>query len=109
MLSITTSIDPLGKSDCMRVLTELSSLILVIAFSRIERGFFTGEPLVVVRTSDSIGGRFEGRGDNTSSLVIIGAADRRGCPCCAKESEAKINKIMTSVAEMSDVRLMVFS
>src|SRR5262252_4846617 len=105
MLSTMTSIDPLGISDCMRVLTELSSLILVIAFSRIARGFFTGVPLVVLRKSDSIGGRFIERGEKKSSSVIIGATGGRGCPCCAKASETKVN-VEISVAPRSDIRLM---
>src|SRR5215470_9992703 len=108
MLSIITSIDPLGISDCMRVLTELSSLILVIAFSRIARGFFTGEPLVVLRKSGSIGGRFDERGEKKSSSVILGEAGGRGCPCCAKASGTKV-KVEISVAAMSDIRLMTFS
>src|SRR5262245_44930967 len=106
MDSITASTGPLGKSDWIRVLTEFSSLILLIAFSRIARGFFTGKPLVVVRTSDSIGCGLAERGDNTSSLVIIGAG-RRGCPCCAKASETEII-VEISAAVMSDIRLMAF-
>jgi len=108
MLSITTSIVPLGETACMRVLTELSSLILLSAFSRSERGFLTGEPLVVVSASGSINSGFAERGDNRSSLVIIGAAGRRGCPCCPKASVTKI-KVEISVAVMSVIRLMEFS
>jgi hypothetical protein len=107
MLSNRTSTWPEGKSDCTRVRTELSSLILLMAPSRIVRAFRNGVPFAAARVSDSMANGLTERGDSTSSLVIIGTAGFRACPCCAIHNETKNNREISALAT-SNVRLMVF-